>query len=250
MPTRIGKVYYHQETNPQPIQIDGGPALPNTPLDRNRAMIDDALVKLLNTANPVLTEITQSNDLRYRQTSDPYLMLKFCLQNWNSIGPRLRPFGITRNKISSAHESRNKGAHRNLQMSQSSNAHNRAAIIYDLQERFQKARSRICQSRDRKPRNDQRQNNKPHQNQRYQTPAHRRPSNQRQNDNRTFKCRSCGYKFNSKPIRHNNSIAGYVASSQGGFSVFCPRCKSEMEFDRWGNPGLFQKFSRAFSDLF
>ncbi len=217
--------------------------MPTSTLDRNRGRIDEALVSLLNTANPVLKKITR---YKYKQTNDPSQMLKFCHQNWDLIRPQLQPFGITINLILSARDSRNKGAHRNTQITQSSKAHYQIADIYKLQEGFQKAQKAMRQPQRPRtgnppPGNSRNQTRNPrHGNQRHQS----RPDQDRRGNMHDYECVSCGHRFQSKPKRHSNSIAGMIAKGEGGYSVFCPRCDTEMEFDRMGNPGLFQEIRK------
>jgi len=208
--------------------------LPNSRLDKNRATIDEALVELLNTANPVLAKITRN---MYRRTTDPQAMLKYCTNNWEYIGPKLKPFGITYREIASAKVSRNKGAHRNAKLGQSSNAHSRAAIIYELQEKFQRAHNRINQNHNRKTNSNQQQQNNPRQNQRSGNYPRQRQNRQKQYK---YKCNSCGHSFDNPKRGRSTSIVGMMAHAEGGRSLFCPNCGRERTYDRNGNSTIFQ----------
>lgn len=53
-------------------------------------------------------------------------------------------------------------------------------------------------------------------------------------------CTDCGYTFNNPKRGPSTSLAGMFGESQGGYSLFCPRCGRERTCDSNGNPTIFQ----------
>ena len=196
-------------------------------LDENRSQIDNALVELLNIANPVLESITGG---RYRKTNDPLAMLKYCMNEWNYIERHLAPLGIKYQDIEIARASRNMGSHRNESLARSSEAHARAAVIHRLKENFQKATPQT---------NKQMQLQGNGQRGRQHQPQRKKPKQKDELDIGRTTCNNCGYVFSrakTKPRNGEYSLWAEQADKEAGeYALYCPACNKARIYRKDGS---------------